>query len=302
MKIMTLGNGFVADHLPYEKIVDHDGKPFRLWANKEYVEDMLFQCGKPDVIVNCIGRCGTPNVDWCEKNRAETYEANVVIPLMLAQQCDKYNIRLIHIGSGCIFFGESPNYYLERHGDPHYNEDELIRVDTGWKEEDFANPASYYSKTKYACDLALGQMGNTTTLRIRMPISDRDTPRNFINKIKAYKQIIDIPNSVTFMSDLTRCIEHVIEKDLRGIYHVVNPEPLSAAQVMREYQKYVPDHKFDIITEQQLDQITTAKRSNCIINGDKLRHTWFDMTNSEKALQECMKAYCNSEKRDVDVK
>lgn len=291
---MTLGDGFVADHLPYEKITDRIQIDWRETRN-------TLANHRPDVLINCIGKTGRPNIDWCESHKIETAEANVIIPILLAEICAKLDIRLIQIGSGCIYSGKSPNYYLERHGDPHYNEDALTRVDSGWKETDPANPVSYYSNTKYACDLVLGQMQNTTTLRIRMPISDRDTPRNFINKIKQYKQVINIANSVTFMSDLTKCVAHVIEKDLRGIYHVVNPQPLTATQVMLEYQKYVPGHKFEIITGEQLDQITTAKRSNCIIDGDKLRKTGFYMTNSGDALKECMKTYCSAEMRDNDV-
>jgi hypothetical protein len=60
---------------------------------------------------------------------------------------------------------------------------------------------------------------------------------------------------------------------------------------MQEYQKYVPEHQFEIITEGQLDQMTVAKRSNCILSGAKLRAAGFKMTDSEEALTECMAKY-----------
>lgn len=292
MKILTLGNGFVADHLPYQKIIE------RFSSNEKRVQELLGYY-KPDVLVNCIGKTGRPNVDWCESNKTETYMANVTLPLMIAEWCEKHSVQLIHIGSGCIYFGESPNH-----------SDHLVQMmsgrnvaygllDLGWKETDFANPQSFYSKTKYACDLLLGEMPHVTTLRIRMPISTKNDPRNFINKVRGYKQVIDVPNSVTFMDDLVACVDWAIDNSKIGTYHVTNPEPLTAAQVMKEYQKYDSDHKFEIMSVKQLDAMTAAKRSNCILNTDKLNKAGFFMTPSNEALKACMSVYANNVRENV---
>lgn len=295
MKVITLGGGFIADHLPYENI------NWKIRPNEDDVYYVINSLGNnPSIVINCIGKTGRPNVDWCESHKAETYEANVVIPLMIAKFCEKRGIRMIHIGSGCIYFGESPHkndWLTERHDntikpeDPNYFYGAFELADAGWKETDFANPQSYYSKTKYACDLALGQMPHVITLRIRMPISDRDVPRNLINKLKGYSQLIDIPNSMTFMDDFTRCVQWSVKNELPGIYHVVNPGALTAVEIMQEYQKYVPNHTFSTITEEQLGTLTTAKRSNCILNADKLQQAGFTMTPAKEALQLCMKNY-----------
>lgn len=280
MKVLTLGKGFVSEHLPYicyaDKLLinnlysskDDSSKSFENFIN-EY---------KPDAIVNCIGRTGRPNIDWCESNQEDTYLTNVTLPSILASICAKHDIHFIQIGSGCIFSGRSPNYTY-------------VCEDTGWKESNEANPKSYYSKTKYACDLIIGSLKNVTTLRIRMPISTKNNPRNFINKVKGYDKIIDIPNSVTFMDDFVRCVDWAIKEQKTGIFHVTNPDPISAVQTMIEYQKYIPDHKFSTINEEELDKITIARRSNCILNTDKLSAAGFNMTPSEDALKECMLNY-----------
>ena len=124
-----------------------------------------------------------------------------------------------------------------------------------------------------------------------MPLSTKNNPRNFINKVKGYDKIIDIPNSVTFMDDFVRCVDWAIKEQKTGIFHVTNPDPISAVQTMIEYQKYIPDHKFSIINEKELDKITIAKRSNCILNTDKLSAAGFNMTPSKDALKECMLNY-----------
>jgi len=279
MRILTLGKGFVSDHLPYPVISD------RVIPDDIAIRLML-KAYKPDVLINCIGKTGRPNVDWCEDHKAETYMANVTLPAILASECEKLGIHLIHIGSGCIYFGPSPNStYCMPSGLPHYS------MDIGWTEEDFANPKSYYSQTKYACDLTIGSMSNVSILRIRMPVSTKNDPRNFINKVRNYSQVIDIPNSMTLMDDLVRCVDWAAKGNKTGIFHVTNAQPITAAQVMREFQKYQPLHKFEVIDEDELDKLTLAKRSNCLLNTDKLRESGFTMSSSEDGLKACMAAY-----------
>lgn len=283
MKIFTLGKGFISDHLPYPKILERID---------------LFNIGivldkyRPDVIINCLSRTGSPNIDWCEKNKLETYIANTTIPLLLAEICQQRNIRLLQLSSGCIFYQQSPNiatdYFDTEKNQFIYNANPP--KDFGWRETDHPNPVSFYSKSKSATDLILGNLPNTVCLRLRMPVSPLNHPRNFINKVKNYRQIIDIPNSMTFLTDLVKCISWFANNNLSGIYNVVNPTPLSAVDVMREYQKYRP-HEFEIITESQLDQLTVAKRSNCILDGNKLARDGFQMSPTKLILEETMQQY-----------
>lgn len=281
MNILTLGGGFAAAHLPYIKILD------RIDINEVAVNQLLDK-HKPDVLVNCIGKTGSPNVDWCEHNRGITSLTNTTLPILLADACQKRSIHLIHIGSGCIYYGQSPNkiYTSDCNQKP-------IVVDCGWKETDFANPAGFYAKTKYAADLNISDVPGVTVLRIRMPISRKDHPRNLINKLKGYSKVIDIPNSVTFMDDFVKCVDWVAKKSETGIFNVTNPQFLTAAHIMKEYQKYVPSHTFEIINEKELDDLTIAKRSNCVLDNTKLSSAGFHMTLSYDALRDYMKEYCS---------
>ena len=43
----------------------------------------------PDVVINCAGKTGRPNVDWCEDHKEETVRANVTGPLILLDECRK---------------------------------------------------------------------------------------------------------------------------------------------------------------------------------------------------------------------
>jgi 3,5-epimerase/4-reductase len=287
MNTFTLGKGFVSEHLPYPVIQE------RLPINDRAIA-LLFEHYKPDAIINCIGKTGAPNIDALENQKTETYNANVVLPLIIAEYCEKHDIRMVHLGSGCIYYGKSPNYYLEQRGDPHYMEDYMGRVDAGWKETDHANPVSFYSRTKYACDLAIGSLKNVCILRLRMPVSPRNHSRNLISKLRQYPKVLDVPNSMTFTDDLVRCIDWVIKENKNGIWHTVNDPPLTAVQIMREWRKYHSEHQFQAIGEEELGQLTVAKRSNCILNADKLRQAGFTMTDSKEALERTMKEYASN--------
>jgi UDP-glucose 4,6-dehydratase len=294
-KVFALGHGFIASHLNYPQIED------RLEPNSQQIKSVLEKY-KPDVLINTIGFCGIPNIDQCENEKERTILSNTVIPILLALECSKLNIHLIHIGSGCIFNGPSPNIiHVQNDGSPipdTLSESFMMSlpcktIDLGWKETDAPNPVSFYSQTKAAFDLAGGLNDFTTILRIRMPISPKRTARNFLTKISNYSQLIDRPNSVTFTNDIVRAVDFFIENQKTGIFHLTNPGTLSAAEAMQEYKRYNPEHKFEIISTDQLDKITTAKRSNCILNTDKLNKLGFQMEDAKTALKECMKGFCN---------
>lgn len=276
MKVIVVGAGFIASHLKYEVINN------RLIAD-DFDIRMMLKNYNPDVVINCIGYCGIQNIDDCEINKEKTLESNLIIPTILATECNKQNIKMIHIGSGCIFYGESPNIKVSLSGPK----------DMGWKENH--NPklqnASFYSKIKYACDLAIGNLPNVCVLRIRMPISHKNSPRNLINKLLKYENILEAENSVTFIKDLANVIDWVIENNKTGIYHVTNPTPITHIQLLEEYRKYHPEHIYNKINEEQLQNFISAPRSNCFLNTDKLISEGFIMTPTIQGLEECMARY-----------
>lgn len=270
MRTVIIGKGFVEQHLnqSYKRC------DYRFEPSLSSIESFLDRA-KPDVVINCLGKTGRPNVDWCEVHRQETTIANVTIPTLLAEATHHRGIRLLHVGSGCIFFGQSPQ-------------------PNGWRETDFANPKSFYSKTKYSCDLAISDFENVCILRIRMPISDRFVPRNFITKVLGYSSVIDIPNSMTFMGDFVRAVDWAIDKGKRGVYHVTNPGAVTAADFVREYSKHDPTHTFKVIDENELAQLTIAARSNCLIDSSKIVSEGFQLNHSSSLIKQYVKNYFDS--------
>lgn len=276
MLAFSLGNGFIAANLNYDILTS------RL-SSYEDVKNAASYLASRNVtsVVNCIGYNGNKSIDDCENDRSKTHFTNTQLPLMIADALSKHNIHLIHISTGCIFYGPSPNSVYTYH--------EVF--DSGWKEDDATLPKSFYSRTKLAADLILDQMPNTTILRIRMPASPLKHNRNIITKVSRYNQILSAKNSYTFTNDLKNVVDFFVKEKIPGIFHVTNPEPLCLTDFAYEYQLYNKNYSFTPVNESKADSLVKVKRSTCIINCDKLNSLGITLTPSIEALKQTMKQY-----------
>jgi glucose-1-phosphate thymidylyltransferase len=272
MKILIFGKGFIGTRLAssWPDAILSDAR-----IDDPAAVAKAFEENRPDAVLNAAGKTGRPNVDWCETHKDETVRSNVVGPLVLAEACLKHSAYLLHLGSGCIFYGPSP--------DP-----------AGWKENDFANPVAFYSRTKYAADLALGARPNIGVVRLRMPIDYVPGERNLITKLANYKQIIDVANSATVVDDLVKVCRALIEKRGQGIFHATNPGIMKHRELMELYREYVdPNHQCEWINESDLESrgLVAAKRSNCILQSNRLAELGITMRPVGEALKDTMQKY-----------
>lgn len=283
MKILIFGNGYLGNRLLQawpEAVMSMamiDDKAAVLKALDEH---------KPDAVVNCAGMTGTPNVDWCESHLAETFRSNAIGPMVLAEACQEKSIYLLHLGSGCIFYGPSP--------DP-----------AGWRETDFANPSAFYSRTKYAADLVLSKIPNVGIARLRMPIDSAPGPRNLINKLSQYKQIVDVENSVTVVDDLVSVLHQLVEKKGVGIFHVVNPSTMRHRDLLALYKELVdPNHACEWIKPEELVTrgLAVKARSNCILQSKRLAELGIQMRPIDVALRDTMEKYAAKVREDRSLK
>ncbi len=205
-------------------------------------------------VINAAGKTGRPNVDWCETHQRETWMANVVGPLVLADVCADLGAYLLHIGSGCVFYGPSPS-------------------PGGWRETDHANPLSYYSKSKYAADLALSSVPNVGVARIRMPLDSKPDPRNLITKLAGYRFVIDVENSVTVVDDFLHVAKELVARRAEGVFHVTNPGVMRHRDLLDAYRRRVdPKHAAEFIPAEELTArgLASAARSNCVLSSERL--------------------------------
>ena len=196
MKILIIGGGYIGNRCAnaWDDAVVSDTRI----ASKE---DVLAELEKhqPDVVLNTAGVKGRPNVDWCEDHQLETIRGNTILPLLIADACAEKNLYLLHVGSGCIYYGDAPH------------------PDHAWRENDFGNPIPTYSRTKWAADLCLSTLPNVGIGRIRMPIDHISSPGNLIDKLAAYEHVIDVENSATVIDDMVDVFYQLLEKDRKSV-------------------------------------------------------------------------------------
>ncbi|MBI5391911.1 sugar nucleotide-binding protein [Candidatus Woesearchaeota archaeon] len=278
-RILILGNGYIG------KRCAEAWKEKAILAPKKIASAAdalaLLEEYKPDAVLNAAGVKGKPNVDWCETHQPETLFGNVAVPLFLAFACHQKNTYLLHIGSGCVFYGDSP--------DP-----------LGWKEDDFANPSAVYSQSKYAADLLLKNFPNVGIARIRMPMDFIPSPGNIIDKLASYSQVIDVENSITVVEDMVEVFYTLLEKKASGIFHVVNPGTIKHREILAYYKKYVdPSHNCTWISEDALVKqgLAAKKRSTNKLQSLNLEKLDISMRPVHIAVQDTMQRYALLKKR-----
>lgn len=280
MKILVIGQGYIG-----RRCAEAWGDEAILSANKIYtLQDALnlLDEHEPDVVLNAAGVRGRPNVDWCETHQLETAEGNIKLPITIAEACAERKTYLLHIGSGCVFYGESP--------DP-----------KGWKEDDFANPLSYYSKCKYAADLALGSLPGVGVARIRVPLDDQPYPGNIIDKLAHYPKIIDVANSITVIPDMIKVFYQLMEKKAEGIFHVTNPGAIKYRDLMDMYREYIDPHQTNewISEEELVKQGLAAKtRSTNVLQSSNLEKYNIHMPSINQAVRAAMQSYLKKVKQN----
>ncbi|MBI4141792.1 sugar nucleotide-binding protein [Candidatus Woesearchaeota archaeon] len=268
MKTLIYGNGWLG-----KKFAEH----FNADISSHRITDLVslekdIQQRKPDVVINCVAKTGKPNIDWCEDHKEETLFANVNVPLLLAEACAKNNVFFVQLSSGCIYQGDNNG--------------------KGFSETDAPNFfGSFYSKTKIMAEIGLKNY-QCLILRLRMPLDNKPDERNFITKITKYKQVINIPNSITVIQDLLPAAQKLIEKKTTGIYNVTNSGSMTHKEMLEMYNEIAdPTHTCEFITIEQLHSMTKAERSNCVLNTDKLQKEGIQLRPVKEAVRETFEMY-----------
>jgi len=234
---------------------------------------------KPAVVINAVGKThgnGENSIDWCEGHKEETIESNVVGAINLSTACSKRGIHFVHLGSGCIYQGDNNGRGFTEDDEPN-----------------FYGP-QFYAKTKIDAERTLKNLPGLI-LRIRMPIDDRPHQRNLIDKLLGYQKVIDAPNSMTTVPEMISALKFLIGKRTNGVYNFTNPRTISAAEIMGLYNRLVRKHEFQIMSIEELDEITVGKRSNCYLNTKKLdgvlKGFEYELPEIHEAVQKCLIKY-----------
>lgn len=270
MKYLIFGNGYLANK--FKDALDNAViDPARI-DDEQQVRDAILN-HKPDVVINCAARTGTPNIDWCEDHKLETLQSNLYGPMTLLRVCEELNQYWVQLGSGCIYQGDNDG--------------------KGWSEDDASNfTGSYYSQVKAWMNDMLKDF-DVLQLRLRMPLDSNPEPRNFIYKIAHYPKVINIPNSVTVIDDLIDAAKQLIDKRATGIYNVTNPGLIDHKTILDLYKEIVdPNHSCEYISLEELESgLAKAPRSNCKLSTEKLESEGVTLAPIQDRIRQVLEEY-----------
>lgn len=280
MKVLLFGgNGWIGSQfLSYmsEKAVD----VIVAKSRADNYEDVAAEvCDiQPSHIVSFIGRThggGINTIDYLEQpgKLVENIRDNLYSPLILATICKKNGVHLTYLGTGCIFSSDDPT--SESFGDD-------------------APPnffGSSYSIVKGYTDRLMHHMydDSVLNLRIRMPITAEEHPRNFITKIAQYEKICSIPNSMTVLDDMYPVILNMLENQKTGTYNMVNNGLIDHNEILEMYKEIVdPEKTWQNFTLDEQDQLLQSKRSNNQLSTSKLYTEYPDIPDINTSVRKCL--------------
>ena len=228
-----------------------------------------------------IGDITYSTIDYLEQNGKllDNVRDNLFAPLNLALICKKLNKHLTYLGTGCIFkFDKSHPFGLEQNG---------------FNEEDCPNFfGSSYSIVKGFTDQLMNQFENVLNLRIRMPITDKPNPRDFITKITKYEKICSVPNSMTVLPVMIPIILDMIKNSKTGTYNMANPGLISHNEILQMYKEIVdPNFTWENFTIEQQNEILSSERSNNFLDTSKLEKEYPDIPHIQDAIKKCLESY-----------
>ena len=293
MKILFYGSkGWIGKQ--FIKVLEKNNENFeegkcRVDNEKELMKEI--KNISPTHIVSFIGRThgkinnkDYPTIDYLEQEGKiyENIRDNLFSPVILANICKEKNIHLTYLGTGCIF------NYDESHP--------LGNYEYGFTENCEPNFfGSSYSIVKGFTDRIMYSYNNVLNLRIRMPISDDNSKRNFITKIINYQYICSIPNSMSVLPELLPYVLDMMRKNISGTINLTNPGVISHNEILNMYKEIIdPCFTWKNFTKEEQSKILCSDRSNNFLNTKKLEKLYPNVKNIKDSVKECLIKYKNN--------
>lgn len=238
-KVLVIGSTGMLGHVVKKYLIDKKYDVYettRNQTNKYYFDALenikkieeIIDSIKPDFIVNCIGILNKKAEDY----PSQAILVNSYFPHYLDEMSEKYNYKLIHISTDCVFSGH----------------------DGGGYKEDSPKTAT----TVYGTSKALGEINNNRSLTLRTSIIGPDTNPNGIGLFEWFMKQKDEVHGFrkAFWSgvttiELAKQIEIAMNSNLTGLYHITNGQKISKydlltiiKDVFNKDIKIIPDDNY----------------------------------------------------------
>jgi len=176
------------------------------------------------------------------------YRVNVLGSRYVAQYADKRGSYLIHISTDFVFNGMKKTAYTE---------------------EDNPHPIEWYGQTKSWAEQEVQKIGGKYTIvRIAFPFRARfeaklDLVRTILTKLEAgtlYPMFADQIITPTFIDDIAKAVDIIIQKQPQGIYHVVGSTAVSPYHLAQKIARTFRLNPRQVKKGSLAEYLKTAKR------------------------------------------
>lgn len=191
--------------------------------------ESFFARERPEAVINCAA---WTDVDACESDPERAFMVNAKGPENLALNCRRTGALLVTISTDYVFDGTKQGFYTQR---------------------DDPNPQSVYGKAKLEGE-RLAQRASARTVIIRTGWIFGPGGKNFlataVNRLLAgerLKPIRDAFGTPTYAPHLAARLRQLAERDIPGIFHVVNSgDGASFEQFVSYALRFVPHDRAQI--------------------------------------------------------
>ena len=244
-------------------------------AESKHIKNDILKT-KSTHILCCIGRTHGVyegieynTIDYLE-NKDTLYENindNLFSPISLALFAKENNIHFTYFGTGCIFNSDSEdNKKFNENDKPNFK-------------------GSNYSIVKGFTD-TLMKCTDALNLRIRMPITHKNNPRNFITKIINYEKICSMKNSMSVLDNLIPISIQMMKNKEIGTWNFTNPGVISHNEILELYKNIVDkDFTWNNFSIKEQSQILLADRSNNHLDTKKLESKYSPLSIKEAIIK-----------------
>lgn len=165
---------------------------------------------RPEWVIHCAA---VANLEECERNPELARSLNGEVPGILAEICREGGARLLQVSTDAVFDGLKGNYV----------------------ETDEPNPQNVYAETKLAGERAVAAADPDALIaRVNLfgfsPTGRRSLAEFFLYNLiagKPLKGFTDVFFCPLLANDIAGIFFRMLERDLRGLYHVFSAECLS---------------------------------------------------------------------------
>lgn len=177
----------------------------------------LFETARPDAVIN-TSALSVP--DYCETHHEEADAVNIIAVGHLAELCQTYGSRFIHLSTDFVFSGDTDRLYTE---------------------EDTPAPVNYYGYTKWEGEKRIiGICQNYAIVRVvvvygaALPGQHGNILQLVANRLRNNEEIFvvsDQRRTPTYVGDISQGVEKLLHHPDNGIYHLCGSECLTIADI-----------------------------------------------------------------------